>query len=209
MKVVLTGKFKHGSRKEVAELLKSHGIAAGNSLNAEIDYLINGSFGSDAYSKGKYGNKHIKATQLGVPIVTEDEFFAQLKKGLVSQDQINAVDMDVTQSDLEHNTPSRVAGKDKLRFTKIPGVELTIQYTNQANQFTTRKIGVITAHPDAQYFNARSPGESQSRSFRYDRVSDAVDNFTGEVIENVEEYIKGLIDVDDEIHDIKRRAGLI
>ena len=206
--VVLTGTFSRGSRKEVAEYLKSKGVTVAKGLSKAVDYLINGSKGSDAYSKGQYGSKHIKATQLGIKIASEDDFFNALERGAVSPDQIANVDMNVSQTDLEHNKPAYI-GKERPKLTRIPGFEINMEYTNNAGELTTRRIGAISINPDIPYFYARSPGETQSRAFRYDRISDAVDIGTGEVIGDVEKYFKDFLKIAEEILDIKRRAGLL
>lgn len=218
--VVLTGKFKHGSRKEVAELLQAQGITVAKSMKKGIDYLINGSFGSDAYSKGQYGSKHIKATQLGIKIASEDDFFNSLGNGAGVTDQIKNVDMNVAQADLDHNAPAFLT-KKRPRLTRIKGLELHIKYVNANGVPSERVIGRISANPDVRYFFAQQEGIDKAISFRYDRITDAVDTNSGEVIGDVEEYVKGLLYAGysvrealqykkdlEEIRDIRRRAGL-
>ncbi len=61
-KVVLTGKFKWGARKDLELALKQQGVTTGSSVSAKTDLLIAG---------GAAGSKLYDAYRLGVPILGE------------------------------------------------------------------------------------------------------------------------------------------
>ena len=65
---VITGSLEHfGNRKELQELIQARGGKAASSVSAKTSFLIN----NDA-SSGSSKNK--KAAELGVPVITEEEF---------------------------------------------------------------------------------------------------------------------------------------
>lgn len=72
MNFVITGSVEHfANRKELQELIESKGGKVTGSVTAKTAYLIN----NDAAS-GSSKNK--KAKELGVPIISEEEFLRML-----------------------------------------------------------------------------------------------------------------------------------
>ena len=70
---VITGSLEHfGNRKELQELIESKGGKAAGSVSAKTSYLIN----NDSLSPS---SKNKKAKDLGVPIITEEEFLRMLE----------------------------------------------------------------------------------------------------------------------------------
>ena len=70
---VITGSLEHFSnRKELQELIEARGGKAAGSVSAKTSYLIN----NDAMSSS---SKNKKARDLGVPIITEEEFLRMLE----------------------------------------------------------------------------------------------------------------------------------
>ena len=70
---VITGSLEHFSnRKELQELIEARGGKAAGSVYAKTSYLIN----NDAMSSS---SKNKKARDLGVPIITEEEFLRMLE----------------------------------------------------------------------------------------------------------------------------------
>lgn len=67
---VLTGTLPTLSRAEASERIESHGGKVSSSVSKKTDYVL---AGEDA------GSKLTKAQQLGIPIITEQEFLAMLK----------------------------------------------------------------------------------------------------------------------------------
>ena len=63
--VVVTGTLQNYGRKEIEDLIKSHGGKSSGSVSKKTDYLV---AGEDA------GSKLDKAKELGVPVLTEAEF---------------------------------------------------------------------------------------------------------------------------------------
>jgi DNA ligase (NAD+) len=63
--LVVTGTLKGYTRDEIHELIARHGGRAATSVSAKTDYLVAGE---------EAGSKLAKARQLGVPILTEEEF---------------------------------------------------------------------------------------------------------------------------------------
>jgi DNA ligase (NAD+) len=63
--LVVTGTLVRYSREEIQELIVQHGGKAGSSVSKKTSYVV---VGSDA------GSKRDKAVELGIPILTEDEF---------------------------------------------------------------------------------------------------------------------------------------
>lgn len=82
--VCLTGNFEKCSRHELEQQLKSLGAIIKNAVVNDLDYLIIGSLGSDAWRTSHYGTKIEKAVSLkdsGLPIkiILESDFFSALK----------------------------------------------------------------------------------------------------------------------------------
>ena len=67
---VLTGKLEKFTRDEASQIIESLGGKTSSSVSKKTDYVL---AGSDA------GSKLAKATQLGVKIITEDEFAQMVK----------------------------------------------------------------------------------------------------------------------------------
>lgn len=63
--LVVTGTLVRYSREEIQELIVQHGGKAGSSVSKKTSYVV---VGSDA------GSKRDKAVELGIPILTEEEF---------------------------------------------------------------------------------------------------------------------------------------
>ena len=63
--LVVTGTLQKYSRDEIEELITRHGGHAASSVSKNTDYLVAGE---------KAGSKLAKAQELGVPVITEDEF---------------------------------------------------------------------------------------------------------------------------------------
>jgi DNA ligase (NAD+) len=70
--LVVTGTLSRYSRDEIQELIARHGGHAASSVSKKTDYLV---VGADA------GGKLAKARQLGVPILTEEQFEAMIAGG--------------------------------------------------------------------------------------------------------------------------------
>lgn len=80
---VLTGDFKTGSKSEIEALISKAGGQVKSGVSKKTDYVIVGSYGSDAWKCGNYGSKIKKAKELqsqGVPIqiISEDDFLLML-----------------------------------------------------------------------------------------------------------------------------------
>lgn len=78
--VCITGSFKAGEKKDVAQKLQKRGAIVKNSVVKKLDYLIVGSLGSADYGAGRYGGKIRKAFEnqdagLPVCIVLEQDVF--------------------------------------------------------------------------------------------------------------------------------------
>jgi DNA ligase (NAD+) len=63
--LVVTGTLTHYKRDEIERLITQHGGRASSSVSKKTDYVV---AGADA------GSKLAKAQQLGVPVITEEEF---------------------------------------------------------------------------------------------------------------------------------------
>lgn len=68
--LVVTGTLKKYTRTEIEERIAQHGGRAASSVSKKTDYLVAGD---------EAGSKLEKARQLGVPVITEDEFDAMLE----------------------------------------------------------------------------------------------------------------------------------
>lgn len=68
--LVVTGTLQKYGRDEIEELIAQHGGHAASSVSKKTDYLVAGE---------KAGSKLAKAQELGVPVITEDEFERLLK----------------------------------------------------------------------------------------------------------------------------------
>ena len=51
-------------------------------LPRKQNYVVIGNKGSEAYAHGSYGSKVEKAMKYGIPVLTEDDFFEQLKTNI-------------------------------------------------------------------------------------------------------------------------------
>lgn len=69
---MVTGTLKRCSRDEIEQLIAQHGGRAASSVSKKTDYLV---VGADA------GGKLAKASRLGVPILTEEQFEAMIAGG--------------------------------------------------------------------------------------------------------------------------------
>jgi DNA ligase (NAD+) len=70
--LVVTGTLSRYSREDIEELIARHGGRAVSSVSKNTDYVVAGE---------KAGSKLAKAQQLGVPVLSEDEFEALLVSG--------------------------------------------------------------------------------------------------------------------------------
>src|SRR5690606_22783289 len=68
--LVVTGTLARFSRQEIEELIGQHGGKATGSVSKSTDYLVAGE---------KAGSKLAKAGELGVPVITEEEFLAMIE----------------------------------------------------------------------------------------------------------------------------------
>ncbi len=68
--IVVTGKTKM-KRSELKELLESYGIKLAGSISGKTEYLVTNETDSSS-------SKFKKAQNLGIPILTEDEFLLKL-----------------------------------------------------------------------------------------------------------------------------------
>jgi len=68
---VVTGTLKNYERKEIEDLIKSLGGKASGSVSKKTDFLVAGA---------EAGSKLAKAQELGVKVLTEDEFDRMIGK---------------------------------------------------------------------------------------------------------------------------------
>ena len=61
---VLTGKFEHGKKQEIAERIKKNGGKCAAGLSQAADYLVVGGEGNPSWKHGKYGEKIERAAAL-------------------------------------------------------------------------------------------------------------------------------------------------
>ncbi len=74
---VVTGSLKANTRVEMENTIKAHGGRAASSVSNNTDYLIAGE---------NAGSKLKKAKELGVKIISEDEFLVMIEKGILKVD---------------------------------------------------------------------------------------------------------------------------
>jgi len=68
--LVVTGALQKHTRDEIHALIARHGGRAASSVSSKTDYVVAGE---------RAGSKLAKARQLGVPVVSEEEFEAMLE----------------------------------------------------------------------------------------------------------------------------------
>ena len=79
---VITGSVHHfANRNEVKALNESKGGKVAGSVSSKTNYLIN----NDAASAS---SKNKKAKELGIPIITEDEFLDLIEKNLIDSQEV-------------------------------------------------------------------------------------------------------------------------
>lgn len=89
-KIVLTGEFSSGSRKEIKTFLEKQGAKISTGVSGKTDYLIIGALGSPDWKYGNYGDKVAKAQELqksgrNIAIIQESEFFElEMKAGVLN-----------------------------------------------------------------------------------------------------------------------------
>ena len=67
--IVVTGKLENFTRSTINDRISSIGAAPGSSVTRKTDYLICGK---------KPGSKLAKAEELGIPVLTEQEFLDRI-----------------------------------------------------------------------------------------------------------------------------------
>jgi DNA ligase (NAD+) len=65
--VVVTGSLVRFTREQINELIHNHGGKPAGSVSKKTDYVVAGE---------KAGSKLEKAHSLGIPVLSEDQFFA-------------------------------------------------------------------------------------------------------------------------------------
>ena len=65
-KILASGKLYHFKRDEIIDFVQSHGGTYVKSVSKNIDFIIEG--------EDMGPSKKDKATKLGIPLITEDEF---------------------------------------------------------------------------------------------------------------------------------------
>ena len=71
---VITGSLeKFANRKELKELIESNGGKVTGTVTGRTDYLINNNTASNS-------SKNKKARELGVPVISEDDFMKLLER---------------------------------------------------------------------------------------------------------------------------------
>ena len=68
---VVTGKFNKYSRKEIEKMIEEQGGKLASSVSKNTDYLLNNDVTSNS-------SKNLKAKQLNIPIMSEEEFLERL-----------------------------------------------------------------------------------------------------------------------------------
>lgn len=74
----VTGDFRNGSREDAEDKIRALGGVVRSSVTKSVKYLVVGSLGSDRWVRG-YGNKVGKARELGVPILSESDFWKAVR----------------------------------------------------------------------------------------------------------------------------------
>ena len=69
---VVTGKFERMSRSEIEQIITEHGGKLSGSVSTKTSFLLTNDTGSGS-------SKNKKAMELGIPTMSEEEFFAQLQ----------------------------------------------------------------------------------------------------------------------------------
>ena len=69
--IVVTGTLPNLGRKEAQELIEKNGGKAAGSVSKKTSYVLAGE---------NAGSKLTKAEQLGIPVITEEEFLQMLQK---------------------------------------------------------------------------------------------------------------------------------
>lgn len=77
--ICVTGSLKFGSRGKFLEMAKSYGYEGKSSVSKDLTYLINNGIDSNS-------SKNRKAKELGVKILTEDEFLRLVRRDSVQED---------------------------------------------------------------------------------------------------------------------------
>lgn len=98
MTFVLTGALERFTRDEAAELIEARGGKASSSVSKKTTYVVAGE---------NAGSKLRKANELGIPVLTEDEFASMLSSENTSVDK-----KDVEPEESEHKD----SGSDQLSF---------------------------------------------------------------------------------------------
>lgn len=95
-----------------------------------------------------------------------------------------------------HNHPKKTKPKRKSKATKhaIHGVELDILYTDAKGDLTHRKIRVINYTETTQKVYAWCSLREDFRSFFTYKMSNITDINTGEIIDDLDEYLSRQID---------------
>ena len=89
MTFVLTGARERFTREEAAEMIEARGGKASGSVSKKTTYVVAGE---------NAGSKLRKANELGIPVLTEDEFASMLEVDL-SQNDSEAQEQDVGNAD--------------------------------------------------------------------------------------------------------------
>lgn len=71
MSIVVTGTLERWGRKEIESIIEEFGGKAASSVSKKTAFLIAGE---------KAGSKLTKAQELGVPVLTEDDFAAKIEE---------------------------------------------------------------------------------------------------------------------------------
>lgn len=76
----LSGDFRHGAKSKITSILENFGAVVKTSVTKQVDYLVTGAMGSDAYAHGNYGTKVEKALKMQseghvIQIITEEKLF--------------------------------------------------------------------------------------------------------------------------------------